>query len=167
MASLAYNKDMAIELRPRHVSHDVCRNQSAQTKSKIIKNNPGMHTHDRERDGEGEEGCCCLPVGAGKQLSMLLAARCSALSFINKICINLINPMLVVSPGSGPGRVGPQKAVFRPCAHLLVAVATRQHGAACSMLHSCGKLAGRFVIYRFTGKAVCHKTPLSHPKTHK
>lgn len=171
VASWAYNKDMAIELRPRHVSRDVCRNQSAQTNSKIIKNNPRMHTHMREKGRErgGEGGCCCLPVGAGKQLSMLLAS-CSALSFINKICINLINPGSLSAQARD--RVGPQKALFRPCAHLLVAVATRQHHgcmqhAVCSMLHSCGRLAGRFVIYRFTGKAVCHKTPLSHPKTHK
>lgn len=52
VASWAYNKDMAIELRPRHVSRDVCRNQSAQTKSKIIKNNPRMHTHMREKGRE-------------------------------------------------------------------------------------------------------------------
>lgn len=98
------------------------------------------------------------------------------MSFINKICINLINPTrLVVRDGTRQQAV-PQKALFFwPCAHLLVAVAiavaiavanavaTRQP-ATCSRL---AKLAGRFVIYRFTGKAVCHKTPLSHPKTHK
>lgn len=61
VASWAYNKDMAIELRPRHVSRDVCRNQSAQTKSKIIKNNPRMHTHMREKGKEMKRGLLLPP----------------------------------------------------------------------------------------------------------